>query len=192
MSNEEDRNATGTTGAAGATQETTAPTGAGAGRGAVNGGGANATELEQAQARAGENWDKYLRARADLDNYQKRVQRDLAASIRYGKKDLLKRLILCIDNVERAIAGWKASGVDAKQVEGVEIIHRQLLTVLAADGVVPMEVVGKPFDPTLHDAVVAWENPDVKVETVSDELEKGYMYEGDVLRPAKVRVARPA
>lgn len=149
-------------------------------------------ELAKAKALAAENWDKYLRTRADLENYQKRVQRDLAASIRYGKKDLFKRLILCLDNLERAISGWRASGVDVKQVEGVEIIHRQLLAVLAADGVVPMEVVGKPFDPVLHDAVVAWENPDVKVETVSDELEKGYTYEGEVLRPAKVRVARPA
>ena len=191
MSSEENRNEAGTAGTAGVAQEAAAPAGTVAG-GAAASGGPSTDELVQAKAQASENWNKYLRARADLENYQKRVQRDLAASIRYGKKDLFKRLILCIDNVERAIAGWNTSGVDAKQVEGVEIIHRQLLAVLAADGVSPMEVVGKPFDPALHDAVVAWENPEVKVETVSDELEKGYMYEGEVLRPAKVRVARPA
>ena len=155
-------------------------------------GASSGDELAKMKLLAAENWDRYLRARADLENYKSRVQRDLAANIRYGKKDLFKRMIVAIDNLERAVAGWRQAGVPAAQVEGVEIIHRQLLAVLAADGVAPMEVVGKPFDPTLHDAVVAWENPDVKVETVSDELEKGYTYEGEVLRPAKVRVARPA
>jgi molecular chaperone GrpE len=152
---------------------------------------ANANELAQARAATAENWDKYLRARADLENYQKRVQRDLSASIRYGRRELLGRLLGCVDNMDRAVAGWRKAGADAALVDGVEIIYRQLLAVLAAEGVKPMETTGKPFDPVFHDAVATWESPEVQVDTVSDELEKGYLFDGEVLRPAKVRVARP-
>jgi molecular chaperone GrpE len=157
-----------------------------------------ARRLAEAEEKARENWDRFLRARADLENYKKRVDRDLAAMVRRGKTDLLTRLLDVVDALERA-AEWERnaggrgaqSGGDDAAREGFALIHRQLLKVLSEEGVEPIETVGRPFDPAVHEAVAVETRDDVKAETVVDELQKGYTYEGDVLRCARVRVARP-
>ncbi|MCR4426329.1 MAG: nucleotide exchange factor GrpE [Firmicutes bacterium] len=147
-----------------------------------------AERLSQAEAKANENWDLYLRARADFENYQRRTERHLAASIRAGKKDLILRILAVVDDFERAIA---AQADRAALVEGIQITLRKLMAALAAEGVEPIEAVGKPFDPCLHEAVAACDDPAVTVETVVDELLRGYTYEGELLRPTLARVARP-
>ncbi|HCJ10790.1 MAG TPA: nucleotide exchange factor GrpE [Clostridiales bacterium] len=157
-----------------------------------------ARRLAEAEEKARENWDRFLRARADLENYRKRVDRDLAAMVRRGKRDLLTRLLDVVDALERA-AAWErdAGGRDAQDGgddaarEGFALIHRQLLKVLSDEGVKPIESVGRPFDPALHEAVAVETREDVKAETVVEELQKGYTYGGEVLRCARVRVARP-
>ncbi|HCW51036.1 MAG TPA: nucleotide exchange factor GrpE [Clostridiales bacterium] len=162
-----------------------------------------ARRLAEAEEKARENWDRFLRARADLENYRKRVDRDLAAMVRRGKRDLLTRLLDVADALERA-AAWEASqkdaggrdaqggdGGDDAAREGFALIHRQLLKVLSDEGVEPIESVGRPFDPAVHEAVAVETREDVKAETVVEELQKGYTYEGEVLRCARVRVARP-
>ncbi|HEY3314518.1 MAG TPA: nucleotide exchange factor GrpE [Bacillota bacterium] len=150
-------------------------------------------ELKKAQAEATENYDRFLRARAELDNYQKRVQRDLAATIRRGKKDLLLNVLDVIDNLDRALETWREEGTAAADphLAGIEMIHRQLMSALSAEGVAPIEAKGVPFDPTVHDAVAAWEKDGINTEIVTDEIRRGYTYEGEVLRPARVRVAKP-
>lgn len=151
-------------------------------------------ELAKAKAAAAENWDRFLRTRAEFENYQKRTQRDLAASIRRGKKEMYLKLLEVVDNLARALDSWRKEGAadEDPHLAGIEIIHRQLLAVLASDGVVPIEAVGAVFDPAVHDAVAVWEKEGLDRETVTDEIQRGYTYEGEVLRPARVRVARPA
>ncbi|MHB0885482.1 MAG: nucleotide exchange factor GrpE [Bacillota bacterium] len=154
-------------------------------------------ELAKAQAAAAENWDRFLRTRAEFENYQKRMQRDLAASIRRGKKDMYLKILGVVDNLDRALDAWgkeaaAGGGPEDPHLAGIEIIRRQLLAALSSDGVVPIEAVGAEFDPVLHDAVAAWEKEDIDRETVTDEIQRGYTYEDEVLRPARVRVAKPA
>lgn len=159
-----------------------------------------AGELAKAKAAAAENWDRFLRTRAEFENYQKRVQRDLAATVRRGKKEMLLKILEVVDNLARALDAWRKEGPAAKdgaaaddpRLAGIEIIHRQLLSVLSSEGVVPIEAVGAAFDPTVHDAVAVWEKEGLDRETVTDEIQRGYTYEGEVLRPARVRVAKPA
>jgi len=144
--------------------------------------------LEEAQAKAAENWDLYLRARADLENYQRRAARDLDYNIRCGKRDLILRILGIVDDMERALAA--DADYDSLR-SGAEMILRKLLDVLAAEGVKQIEAVGQPFDPRLHDAIAACEDPSVETETVVEDFRRGYTYGDDCLRPTMARVAKP-
>lgn len=135
----------------------------------------------EAEAKAKENWDQFLRARADLENYRRRIERDLELMVRRGKRDMVLRLLDVVDALERATE-WEGSA---------ELITRQLLKVLADEGVKPIECAGQPFDPAVHEAVDVRTDPAVGAPTVTDVLQKGYTWEGEVLRPARVRVTQP-
>lgn len=147
-----------------------------------------AAQAAEAEAKAAENWDLYLRARADLENYQRRVARDLAFNIRCGKRDLILRILEVVDDMERALTA--DADYDSLR-HGVDMIMRKLLDVLAAEGVRPIEAVGQPFDPRFHDAVAACEDPSVQTETIVEDLRRGYTFEDDCLRPTMARVAKP-
>jgi len=150
------------------------------------------------QAKAEEHYNQFLRARADYENLLRRTQREVALLLRLGKRDLFLKLLELADNLERAVCSWQESlqgveNLDAGALTGgVEMIGRQLQAILAAEGVKPVESVGQPFDPAVHEAVAAWESPDVEQDTVTDEIRKGYTHQGELLRAAQVRVARPA
>ncbi|HXL04586.1 MAG: nucleotide exchange factor GrpE [Firmicutes bacterium] len=144
--------------------------------------------LAETEAKAAENWNMYLRALADLNNYQRRMARDLAFHIRSGKKDMILKLLTVVDDMERALAA--EADYEALR-EGVEMIMRKLLDILAAEGVEPIEAVGLPFDPNFHEAVAVCDDGDVDTDTVVDELRRGYTYEDEVIRASMVRVARP-
>lgn len=145
--------------------------------------------LAEAEAKASENWNMYLRALADLDNYRRRMARDLAFHIRSGKKDMILKLLTVVDDMERALAAEADYGALR---EGVEMITRKLLDILASEGVEPIEAVGMPFDPKFHEAVAACEDPNVDTDTVVEEFRRGYTYEDEVIRATMARVARPA
>ncbi|HHX26575.1 MAG TPA: nucleotide exchange factor GrpE [Firmicutes bacterium] len=144
--------------------------------------------LAETEAKASENWNMYLRALADLDNYRRRTARDLAFHIRSGKKDMILKLLAVVDDMERALA---AEADYEALSEGVEMIMRKLLDILAAEGVKPIEAVGMPFDPKFHEAVAACEDPEVDTDTVVEEFRRGYTYEDEVIRATMARVARP-
>ncbi len=145
--------------------------------------------LAETEAKAAENWNMYLRALADLNNYQRRMARDLDFHIRSGKKDMVLKLLTVVDDMERALA----ADADYEALhEGVEMIVRKLLDILSAEGVEPIEALGVPFDPKFHEAVAACEDPKVDTDTVVEEFRRGYTYEDEVIRATMVRVARPA
>lgn len=159
------------------------------------GNGANAqpgAELErklaEAEAKAAENWNLYLRSRAEFENYQKRCQRDLAFNVRCGKSDLVKGILPIIDDFERALCA-ESDASPFKQ--GIEMIMRKLLEALARDGVKPIAALGCPFDPRLHEAVATREHEGAADHTIVEELRRGYTYDDDVIRPTLVVVAVP-
>jgi molecular chaperone GrpE len=147
-------------------------------------------ELDAARRKADENWDLFLRSRADFENFRRRTERDLALMVRLGKRDLFLRLLDVADGFGRALDAANADAASLRR--GIEMLSRQLDATLAAEGVKPIPSVGEKFNPALHEAVATWPSPDVTEETVTEEIQKGYTYEGDVLRAAKVRVAKPA
>jgi molecular chaperone GrpE len=147
------------------------------------------SELENAKAQAEENRNLYLRALADFDNYKKRVDRMTTERSDAGRRDLLKRMLDVLDSLDRADA-FRRQGTPAEQlVDGVLATAKQFATILDNENVRPIEVVGKPFDPAVAEAVGTRPNPDVPEDTVLDEARKGYRMGDDVLRPAQVIVS---
>ena len=132
--------------------------------------------------------DLYLRALADFDNYRKRVEREKKAVEISTKKALLIEILEIVDNLERAI---DAEGKDPVSVaEGVRAIHLQMLNILSRYGVVRLTSLGKKFDPLYHEAAGMIESESFPSGTVGVELRKGYVMGEDLLRPARVLIAK--
>jgi molecular chaperone GrpE len=153
-------------------------------------------ELAGAREEASANQEKYLRARADMENYKKRIERTYADLARSSKKDLLSKLLAVKDNLERALQyGENANGAAGESIiEGVRLTQYQLDQLLAQEGVREIESEGKHFDPYLEEAVQRVNDPNVPDHTVVQVVRKGYVYKGhndqdEVLRPAQVIVS---
>jgi molecular chaperone GrpE len=137
--------------------------------------------------------DQYLdlatRTRADFENYQKRMQRDLATERRFAQAPLASDLLGALDNLERATAAAEKAGEKGPLVQGVAMVRSQLLDVLRRHGVTRMEALGQPFDPNLHQAVMQQPSKEHPPMTVVQVLEPGYLIHDRVLRPARVAVS---
>lgn len=137
--------------------------------------------------------DEYLelaqRTRADFENYQKRTQRDLATERRFAQAPLASDLLAALDNLERATAAAEQAGEKGPLVQGVSMVHTQLLDALRRHGVTRIEALGLPFDPNLHEAVMQQPSADHPPMTVVQVLQPGYLIHERVLRPARVAVS---
>jgi len=144
------------------------------------------SELEKLQAAVQEKEERALRLQADFENFRRRTAKEkeeLSAVVTQG---ILKDMLPLLDNFERAMAA------EAKDIEsfkqGVEMIFKQFGEVLVKNGLEHIEVEGQKFDPNFHQAVMRVENPDLEDETIAQELQKGYMVKGRVIRPSMVQV----
>jgi molecular chaperone GrpE len=145
-------------------------------------------QLAAANARADDNYNKFLLAMADFENYKKRIQRDIESIVTSHRRALLERFLPVADNLERALQS-KAGGDNLRG--GIEQTLRGFEAVLASEGVKPIDVKGKPFDPRLAEAIGTTAAVDGTAEdTVVDVAEKGYNLGDELLRPAKVIVAK--
>jgi molecular chaperone GrpE len=146
------------------------------------------SELDKLKEELRRKNDQYLRALADFDNYRKRVEREQSEASRAGKRELARSLLETLDSFDRALE--HAESEPASILEGVRAVHRRLLRQLEAQGITQFASRGEPFDPNLHEAVASIESDDYEPGTVVDELQRGYRWGNEVLRPARVLVAR--
>jgi molecular chaperone GrpE len=147
------------------------------------------TELEAARREASELKDKYLRAAAAIENARKQAERDAATRIWFRLRDLYLRLVDVLDNLDRAL---ELGGDGDPLAPGIRATREQLLDILRREGVARIHVEpGVAFDPELQEAVEIRDGP-VPVMTVAAVRQPGYTFDGRVLRPARVAVARPA
>lgn len=130
---------------------------------------------------------KYLKA--EFENYQKRISKDMDELVKRGSERLARKLLGIVDDFERTINASKAVGDQSKLLAGVEIILKELLKTLKSEGIVKIEAVGKKFDPGLHEAVMVTRTDKCPPDTVVEELRAGYKFDGRVLRPSMVAVA---
>lgn len=139
-------------------------------------------ELEAERAQA-------LRVLADFQNFRRRSEEQRAETASRAVQEFVTDLLPILDNFERALASAADSRSFDGLVAGVELILRQLRELLQKHGVEPIEAVGQPFDPNLHDAAMRVEDAEVAENTVVEELQRGYTMDGRVIRPAMVKVA---
>jgi len=130
----------------------------------------------------------FLREKADLENFRKRLIKDKADAVQFANERLLKELVQIDDNLERALNAPNASLQTLK--EGVEMIQKQFSTFLKNQKVEPIEAMGKPFDPNLHEVMTQMESEEHDESTVMQEYSKGYTLNGRILRSAKVVTAK--
>lgn len=147
-------------------------------------------KIEEKEVEAKNNYDRFLRQAAELDNFKKRALRERDESTRFANEALVKDLLPVVDNLERAIAHASGGGNGKPLVEGVEMVLKGLLDILAKHGVTQISAAGQPFDPSKHEAMAQVETAAHEPNTVVEELHKGYMLHDRLLRPALVSVAK--
>lgn len=133
--------------------------------------------------------DRLLRTAAEFDNYRKRMDRERRDLAESTAGEVLTELLPIIDNLERAL---QAAAADDPLRKGVELIHRQMLDILRKRGVKPIEALGTDFDPNFHQAVIHEPSAEHREGEVMEELQRGYVVGDRLLRPAMVKVAKPA
>lgn len=149
--------------------------------------------LSQAEVKAQENWDSYLRAVADLENLRKRAQRDVENAHRYGLEKFALELLDVKDTLETGVEMSREAGgkTDVRTlVAGKEATLKLLKSAFEKFNLQEINPVGQPFDPQQHEAVMAQESATAEPNSVLQVLQKGYQLGGRLLRPARVIVAR--
>jgi molecular chaperone GrpE len=147
-------------------------------------------KLEEKEKEAKEYYDRLLRAAADLENFKKRAVKDKEEWTKFANEDLIKSILPVIDNLERAVNHAEKVVDTGVMIEGVRLTLKQILQTLTRFGLVPFESVGKPFDPSMHEAMLVVESDQHEPNHVVEEFQKGYLLNDRLLRPATVSVSK--
>jgi molecular chaperone GrpE len=132
---------------------------------------------------------KYLKA--EFENYQKRTIKEMEELSKRGSERLAKKLLSVVDDFERTISACRSAAEPKKLLSGVEMILDELHKILRSEGIVKIDALGKKFNPEIHEAVAVVRTDKHPADTVVEEQKAGYMFEGRVLRPSMVAVAKP-
>ncbi|MFC7783218.1 nucleotide exchange factor GrpE [Rossellomorea sp. GCM10028870] len=145
-------------------------------------------ELSQLEEKLNESENRYLRLRADFDNFRRRVNVENEAKEKYRAQGLITELLPALDNFERALNIEADNDQTKTLLQGMEMVHRSIVEALKKEGVEPIEAVGQQFDPHLHQAVMQTEEENVDSNVVVEEFQKGYKLKDRVIRPSMVKV----
>jgi molecular chaperone GrpE len=148
--------------------------------------GPQATELQTLKQERDDLYERLLRKQAEFENYKKRVEREKSEFVQFASAEMMKELLNALDSFELALRNAKT---DEVTLRGFELIYKQLLDTMGRFGLKPIEAKGKIFDPHYHQAVSTTPTDEVEENTVLEEMRKGYLLNGRLLRPAMVSVA---
>ena len=149
--------------------------------------------LEDARAKADENWDQVVRTRAEMDNLRKRQARELENAHKFALERFVNALLPVRDSMEMGLGAASEEGADvAKLREGAELTLKLMADVMAKFDVVQIDPLGEPFNPELHQAMSMTPRSDVPPNTVVIVVQKGYTLNGRLVRPAMVMVSQAA
>ena len=153
------------------------------------GGSTYEQEINRLTAELADQQQRTLRVQADFDNFRRRTLKEKEDLAKYASSKLITELLPVIDNLERALAvSGESTDVDSF-TKGVNMIFRQLESVLDSEGLKAMDAVGQPFNPEFHQAIMQVESEEYEEGIVVEEVQKGYMLKDKVLRPAMVKVS---
>ncbi len=148
------------------------------------------SRLEESEKKTSENYDKYLRAIADFENYKKRAAREHQDFMKYANETLIKDILPTLDGMERALGQASESGDFKAFVDGLMMIRDTFISVLGKHGTTKIEALGKDFDPNFHEALMQVDGEKEQHNKVAQEFETGYLLNGRLLRPSKVSISR--
>lgn len=143
-------------------------------------------EKEKLEQQVADLTDRFMRSRAEFDNFRKRTEKEKASMYIIGARDIVEKILPIVDSFERGLGQAPEGDPFA---EGMQLIYKQLTTTLEELGVKPIEAVGQPFDPNLHNAVMHVDDEEVGENVVVEEFQKGYTYKDFVVRHSMVKVA---
>jgi molecular chaperone GrpE len=158
--------------------------GDGAAAGAADGIEAKEKELK-------ETYDRLLRTTAEFENYKKRMAREMDEFRKYANQSLLREMLSIVDHIELALQAIGATGSEKTIADGLNLTLKELTRILEKFNVTPVETAGKPFNPEVHEAILREPSESLPENSVVREMQKGYMINGRLLRPALVVVAAP-
>jgi molecular chaperone GrpE len=144
--------------------------------------------LAEQLSKAEENYDRLVRLQADYDNFRRRTRQEKEEFYKYASEKMINTLLPVLDNFELALS---AEGDSIENIKsGVQMIYKQLIDVLATEGVTPIPAVGEQFDPLKHEAVLRAESDEHPDNTIVQELRRGYFLKDKVIRPSMVKVVK--
>lgn len=148
-------------------------------------------QLEKARAEAAEHLDDLRRLKAEFENYRKRVLKEQTQFVERASQQLVEKLMPVLDNFELALIAADRTNDYESLVRGVEIVYGELMDLLHKEGLRKIDALGKPFDPTMHEAVLEVGNGPAEGDPiVAEVVRNGYTLKGKVVRPAMVKVVR--
>jgi molecular chaperone GrpE len=145
---------------------------------------------EHARTQTSEYFEGWQRERADFANYKRRVEREASQTYQNALGNVVKKYLVIVDDLERALKARPTSGEGSAWFEGVELIYRKLVNLLDVEGVKQMDAIHEQFDPSRHEAIMQQDSPDHKSGQIIEVIQPGYLLGDRVIRPALVRVAR--
>jgi molecular chaperone GrpE len=148
--------------------------------------------LEVAEQSARDSYDRLLRVSAEFDNYKKRSSREMRDVAKFATEKLVGDLLVVVDNLERAVASAAGDRADDPLVQGVTMTLNEVMKLLERQNVTPIDALGKPFNPAVHQAMLTEVSADFPPNTVVRELQKGYLIHDRLLRPTMVTVSAAA
>ena len=152
-------------------------------------GEARAGKKDQRDAQIEELQDRLKRQMAEFDNFRKRTEKEKSTMYEIGARDIIEKILPVLDNFERGLASVPEDLKGTSFPEGVEMIYKQFVKTLEDAGVEAIEALGQQFDPNLHNAVMHVDDDSFGENEISQELQKGYKYRGNVVRHSMVQVA---
>lgn len=148
-------------------------------------------QLEQAQAKAEKHWEELLRSKAELENTRKRLERDVENAHKYAAEKFIQDLLPVIDSLEMGVSAANEIDADIHKVkEGTELTLKMFSDCAGKFGVEAVDPIGQPFDPELHQAMTMQESSEHEPNTVIAVMQKGYLLNGRLVRPAMVVVSK--
>ena len=147
-------------------------------------------ELYKARESSDNNLNRLKYMMADVDNYRKQMEKQIASKIESSRAELLMKFLNIRDDYSRALEIAKQSKSETVVIEGLEAILKNLDSVLKSEGVMEIETIGTPFDPNIHDAISFSYQDNVSENAVTGEIRKGYMLNNKVLRPSLVEISK--
>jgi molecular chaperone GrpE len=147
-------------------------------------------EIDRLKEEVASYYEQHLRSLAEVDNIRKRALREKEEYIKFSAVPVIKKVLLVMDDLERALAMSESNRDYDALYKGLEMIAKRMADLIEEEGVEAIEALGKPFDPQFHQPLLVEENQDHPENTVIEEMQKGYVLHGRVIRPSLVKVSK--